>query len=103
MTGPKASAAQPAALFSALPARQGLYDACCEHDACGVAMVATLRGEPGHDIVDAALTALRDIFGIREAPDIGTTGLPPAGGCKPWPPASRNGLQMIMAIPAICI
>ncbi|MGE5135484.1 MAG: phytoene desaturase family protein [Gemmatimonadota bacterium] len=26
----------------------------------------------------AALTALRDVFGIREAPDIGTAGLPPA-------------------------
>ena len=27
----------------------------------------------------AALTALRDVFGIREPPDIGTAGLPPAG------------------------
>jgi len=43
------------------PAPQGLYDGRHEHDACGVAFVATLRGEPGHDIVDAALTALRNL------------------------------------------
>ncbi|GAA2021033.1 glutamate synthase large subunit [Pseudokineococcus marinus] len=45
----------------AVPAPQGLYDGRHEHDACGVAFVATLRGEPGHDIVDAALTALRNL------------------------------------------
>ena len=47
--------------FSRLPAAQGLYDPRDEHDACGVAFVATLRGEPGHDIVDLALTALRNL------------------------------------------
>ncbi|MFP5334206.1 MAG: glutamate synthase large subunit [Actinomycetes bacterium] len=47
--------------FSAAPAAQGLYDAANEHDACGVALVATLRGEPGHDIVEHALTALRNL------------------------------------------
>ena len=61
MTGTKAPATGPAPLFSALPSTQGLYDACCEHDACGVAMVATLRGAPGHDIVEAALGALRNL------------------------------------------
>ncbi|MBO3129520.1 glutamate synthase large subunit [Dermatophilus congolensis] len=44
--------------FSALPERDGLYDPRHEHDACGVAMVATLRGTPGHDIVRHAVTAL---------------------------------------------
>ena len=54
--------ALPAATrFSALPAAQGLYDPSAEHDACGVAMVATLRGTAGHDIVEAALTALRNL------------------------------------------
>ncbi|MGO1510357.1 MAG: glutamate synthase large subunit [Actinomycetaceae bacterium] len=43
------------------PARQGLYDPAHEHDACGVAMVATTRGRPGRDIVDAALTALTNL------------------------------------------
>ena len=32
-----------------------------EHDACGVALVATMRGSAGHDIVDQALTALRNL------------------------------------------
>ena len=47
--------------FSSLPAPTGLYDPANEHDACGVAIVATLRGTPGHDIVDQALTALRNL------------------------------------------
>ncbi|HKJ11593.1 MAG TPA: glutamate synthase large subunit [Ornithinimicrobium sp.] len=40
---------------------QGLYDGAHEHDACGVAFVATLRGTPGHDIVEHALTALHNL------------------------------------------
>src|SRR3954452_14301166 len=47
--------------FSAQPEPNGLYDGAHEHDACGVAFVATMRGEPGHDIVDLALTALRNL------------------------------------------
>jgi glutamate synthase (NADPH/NADH) large chain len=39
----------------------GLYDPAAERDACGVAFVATLRGTPGRDIVDAALTALANL------------------------------------------
>ncbi|GAA0616632.1 glutamate synthase large subunit [Kribbella sandramycini] len=41
--------------------REGLYDGKHEHDACGVAFVATLTGEPSHDIVAKALTALRNL------------------------------------------
>ena len=44
-----------------LPEKQGMYNPAFEKDACGLAMVATLRGEPGHDIVDLALTALRNL------------------------------------------
>ncbi len=47
--------------FSAQPEDVGLYRRAFEHDACGVAMVATLRGTAGHDIVDLALTALRNL------------------------------------------
>ena len=47
--------------FSALPEDTGLYRRDLEHDACGVAMVATLRGTAGHDIVELALTALRNL------------------------------------------
>src|SRR5664279_5543877 len=42
-------------------ANPGLYDPAFEHDACGVAFVATLRGTPGRDIVDAGLTALLNL------------------------------------------
>ncbi|HEX8498233.1 MAG TPA: glutamate synthase large subunit, partial [Actinomycetales bacterium] len=47
--------------FSTRPAASGLYDGEHEHDACGVAFVATLRGTAGHDIVEHALTALRNL------------------------------------------
>ena len=43
------------------PSPQGLYDPRFEHDACGVAFVATLTGQPSHAIVDHALTALRNL------------------------------------------
>lgn len=49
------------ARFSAQPPDTGLYRSEFEHDACGVAMVATMRGSAGHDIVDHALTALRNL------------------------------------------
>ncbi len=39
----------------------GFYDPAHEHDSCGVAFVATLRGTPGRDIVDAGLAALRNL------------------------------------------
>ncbi|WP_233121365.1 glutamate synthase large subunit [Tersicoccus sp. Bi-70] len=53
--------AHPFQEFSAAPGKQGLYDPENEKDACGLAVIATLRREPGHDIVDAALTALRNL------------------------------------------
>ncbi|MDQ1250583.1 MAG: glutamate synthase large chain [Actinomycetota bacterium] len=47
--------------FSAVPEAIGLYDPAAEHDACGVAFVATLTGVPSHRIVEQALTALRNL------------------------------------------
>ena len=47
--------------FSTTPSAVGLYDPLREKDACGLAMVATLRGSAGHDIIDAALNALRNL------------------------------------------
>ncbi len=47
--------------FSAHPTDVGLYRREYEHDACGVAMVATMRGSAGHDIVVHALDALRNL------------------------------------------
>ncbi|MGF9662857.1 glutamate synthase large subunit [Arthrobacter crystallopoietes] len=56
-----ADAVSPFKRFAAYPEAAGLYDPANEKDACGLAVIATLRGEPGHDIVDAALTALRNL------------------------------------------
>ena len=39
----------------------GLYDPAFEHDACGVAFVATMTGQPSHEIVQHALTALTNL------------------------------------------
>ena len=47
--------------FGLNPEASGLYDPRNERDACGLAMVATLRGTAGHDIIDAALGALRNL------------------------------------------
>ena len=47
--------------FSSAPAAAGLYNPAHDRDACGLAMVATLRGTPGHDIVEKALEALRNL------------------------------------------
>ncbi|MBB6121385.1 glutamate synthase large subunit [Nocardiopsis algeriensis] len=42
-------------------APQGLYDPTFEHDACGVGFVADLTGHRSHDIIDKALTVLRNL------------------------------------------
>ncbi|MDQ4037099.1 MAG: glutamate synthase large subunit [Actinomycetota bacterium] len=47
--------------FSALPARQGLYDPANEHDACGVAFVVDTKGIRSRRIIDAGLTALANL------------------------------------------
>ncbi|WP_420898859.1 glutamate synthase large subunit [Cryobacterium glaciale] len=44
-----------------MPEASGLYDPSAERDACGLAMVATLRGTAGHDIITQALDALRNL------------------------------------------
>ncbi|MFH8477151.1 glutamate synthase large subunit [Streptomyces sp. NPDC018000] len=43
------------------PAPQGMYDPRNEHDACGVGFVATLTGAASHDLVEQALTVLRNL------------------------------------------
>jgi glutamate synthase (NADPH/NADH) large chain len=44
-----------------VPEAVGLYNPANEHDACGVAMVATLNKTKNHEIVSKALTALRNL------------------------------------------
>jgi glutamate synthase (NADPH) large chain len=48
-------------IFSAIPGPQGLYDPATERDACGVAMVADIKGRRSHRIVSDALTALANL------------------------------------------
>lgn len=43
------------------PRAEGLYDPSFEHDACGVAMIATLKKLPSHEIVEQGLEALRNL------------------------------------------
>ncbi len=43
------------------PGAIGLYDPQHEHDACGVAMVAKLRGQPSHAVIEKALQALENL------------------------------------------
>ncbi len=40
---------------------QGLYDPCCEHDACGIGMVVNIKGERSHGVVEQALTILENL------------------------------------------
>lgn len=49
----------PYTRFSAMPAAQGLYDPAAEKDACGLAMIASLKNQASHEIVAHVLTALR--------------------------------------------
>ncbi len=44
-----------------VPTSHGLYDAAQEHDACGVALVATLTGVASQAIIAQAVTALRNL------------------------------------------
>ncbi len=55
------SGVTPFQRFNAQPPASGLYNPAHDRDACGLAMVATLRGTPGHDIVQKALQALRNL------------------------------------------
>ena len=50
----------PFTRFSNWPS-SGLYKPETEKDACGLAMVTTLRGTPGYDIIQTALSALRNL------------------------------------------
>ena len=43
------------------PTKQGLYDPSFEHDACGVAMVANIKGIKSHQILKQGLEALTNL------------------------------------------
>ncbi|RZU61208.1 glutamate synthase large subunit [Zhihengliuella halotolerans] len=54
-------AVSPFTRFAQIPEAIGAYNPETEKDACGLAVIASMRGEPSHDIVDHALTALRNL------------------------------------------
>ncbi len=47
--------------WAGIPPNQGLYDSSYEHDACGVAFVADIKGRKSRSIVDQALTVLKNL------------------------------------------
>ncbi|MEY4477425.1 MAG: hypothetical protein RJA31_929, partial [Actinomycetota bacterium] len=51
----------PFSRFGSIPEKSGLYNPADEKDSCGFAMVATTRGYAGHDIIDTALSSLRNL------------------------------------------
>jgi len=44
------------------PKQQGLYDPSTEKDACGLGFVAHIKGQKSHEIIDDALTILRNLI-----------------------------------------
>jgi len=51
----------PASGFHSPSRAEGLYDPAFEHDACGVAFVAALSGQPSREIISQGLHALRNL------------------------------------------
>jgi len=49
------------ALHSSFPPAQGLYDPTQEKDACGIGLVAQIRGIPSHSLILDALTILKNL------------------------------------------
>src|SRR5262245_2716646 len=43
------------------PAKQGLYDPQYEHDACGIGVVANVKGKKSHDVVKQGLSVLNNL------------------------------------------
>ncbi|GAB3205942.1 glutamate synthase large subunit [Marinactinospora thermotolerans] len=58
---PAGQVQRPSVPTDAKTTSEGLYDSSYEHDACGVGFVADLSGRRSHDIVEKALTVLRNL------------------------------------------
>ncbi len=77
------------------PAQQGMYDPRNEHDACGVGFVATLTGVASHELVEQALTVLRNLEhrgATGSEPDSGDGAKHPLPGPRRLP-ARRDPLR----------
>ncbi len=84
-----------------LPPRQGLYDPKFEHDACGIGLVANIRAQQSHTIVQQALSVLENLD------HRGAQGSEPNNGDGagiltqiPHPFFEREALRQAMVLPA---
>ncbi len=60
--------------FNGLPPKQGLYDPKFEHDACGIGLIANIKGKKSHSIIDSAIRILKNLAhrgGVGSEPDTG--------------------------------
>jgi len=60
--------------FNGLPKKQGLYDPSFEHDACGIGLIANIKGKKSHDIIDSAIEILKNLAhrgGVGSEPNTG--------------------------------
>lgn len=60
--------------FKGLPPKRGLYDPKFEHDACGIGLIANIKGKKSHDIIDSAIQILKNLAhrgGVGSEPDTG--------------------------------
>ena len=48
-------------MYTSLPPKQGLYDPWFEHDACGLGVVANIKGRKSNKILRQALVVLRNM------------------------------------------
>ncbi len=61
-------------IFNGLPKKQGLYDPKFEHDACGIGLIANIKGKKSHSIIDSAIQILKNLAhrgGVGSEPDTG--------------------------------
>lgn len=56
------------------PKKQGLYDPMFEHDACGIGVIANIKGTKSHDVINNAIEILKNLThrgGVGSEPDTG--------------------------------
>ena len=61
MTGTTMQTGNTVTYAHGLPEAQGLYQPSKEHDACGLGLVANIKGEKSHQIVQDGLKVLRNL------------------------------------------
>ncbi len=47
--------------YRGMPKKQGLYDPQFEHDACGIGFISNIKGATSHDIINQAITILKNL------------------------------------------